>query len=619
MAFDPAFLDALRDALPVAEVVGQRVALKKKGREYLGLCPFHKEKTPSFTVNEEKRFFHCFGCGAHGDVIGFVMRSEGLSFPEAVAKLAGLANLALPERGPAERAAAAHRSDLRETLELACAWFEEQLAGPPGVAARAYLAGRGLTPATQRQFRLGFAPSQRGALRLALNAKGIDDGLQIDAGLLKPADDNRPLRDHFFDRVIFPITDRAGHSVGFGGRALASEAKAKYINSPDGPVFHKGRLLYNLHRARQAAHDTGELIVAEGYMDVIAMAQAGFQAAVAPLGTAITEDQITGLWRLASEPVLCFDGDEAGQRAALRAAERALPLLVPDRSLRFASLPSGEDPDSLLRGFGASALRRVLDQALPLVEVLWQGRAAGRRFDTPERRAALRQDLLREIERIADAGVREAYRSDVLSRYDALFGRARRGSGGGRSSRSQAPGRFLPGVATALRRPPPDLLRQRPEQVLLAMAINHPRLIGEQAEELAAVRLATPQADRLRAELVDHAARVPDLDSAALKCHLCETGFAALVEQVLSAAVYQHEPLARPEAPAAEVGKRFGYWVIRVREGGGRPDRDEAVQRLAEETSDAQLDRVRAERALAEETTAQQRVIERFEPLDPND
>ena len=360
MAFPPEFLDEIRARVPLAGVVGRRVKLAKRGREHSGLCPFHNEKTPSFTVSEDKGFYHCFGCGAHGDALGFVMRMEGLSFPEAVERLAGEAGLRVPQASPEERAAARRRADLYDVVEAAAAWFEERLAGSEGAEARAYLESRGLRRETVTSFRLGYAPDRRGMLRAALNARGLDNAQLAEAGLIKlpEAPQDAPdaasagaPRDYFLNRIIFPITDRRGRAIAFGGRALG-ESRAKYLNSPETPLFHKGRVLYNQARARQAAHDTGELIVCEGYMDVIALGQAGFPAAVAPLGTAITEQQIAVLWRLADEPVLCLDGDQAGRRAGFRAAERALGLLKPGRSLRFAALPEGEDPDSLVRGQG---------------------------------------------------------------------------------------------------------------------------------------------------------------------------------------------------------------------------------------------------------------------------
>ena len=421
--FSAEFLDELRARLPLADIVGRRVKLTKRGREYVGLSPFQKEKTPSFTVVPDKGFFHCFSSGEHGDVITWVMKTEGLSFPEAVEKLAGEAGLALPQRTPEDKARSERRKTLQEALEAAADWFSARLHAKEGAEALAYLKRRGLGEETLRRFRLGYAPDERGALRRAMNAAGFNDELLAEAGLIKRDEAGGNPRDYFFDRAIFPITDRRGGVIAFGGRAMG-DSPAKYLNSPDTPLFHKGQVLYNLDKARRAAHESGEVIAAEGYMDVIALSQAGFAAAVAPLGTALTEDQIAELWRLVPEPILCLDGDLAGQRAAFRAMERALPLLQPGKSLRFALLPQGEDPDSLLRSQGAAALRAVLEAAKPLSEMLWIRETQGKALDTPERRAGLRQSLHRAVGEIQDSGVQEAYRLDVQRRFDEAYGRA---------------------------------------------------------------------------------------------------------------------------------------------------------------------------------------------------
>lgn len=595
MSFDEAFLERLRDALPVSEQVGRRVRLQRRGREFTGLCPFHNEKTPSFTVNDDKRFFHCFGCGAHGDVIGWVMQTEGLSFPEAVERLAELAGLPLPERAPEERAAARRRAGLHEVMEAACAWFQEQLAAGAGAEARRYLEGRGLTAETIARFRLGFAPDRRGLLRQALNARGLDDAQLVEAGLLKRPEEGGELRDYFFGRVIFPITDRQGRVIAFGGRAMAADARAKYLNSPDTPLFEKGRVLYNLHHARQGTHDGAELLVVEGYMDVIALAQAGFPAAVAPLGTAVTEEQIRELWRLAPEPILCLDGDAAGQRAAQRAAERALALLRPGCSLRFATLPAGEDPDSLLRSAGPPAVRALLQAARPLDTLLWEGLLAEHRLDTPERQAALRQAALDLVQRIAEPSVQAAYRSALLDRYFALL-RGRRpgagrpgaagGSGGGRGRRGESRGadrKPLP-----LPRPGAAALRRRPAQILLALAIVHPHLAVARLEELARPELADPELERLRGAVVDALAAAPDLDFDRLQCHLRGQGFSGSLDRLLGPDVYTHEPAARPGAVPLEAEGRFAYWLQRVALGEEEPVFRMAVLRRAGETGEGQ-------------------------------
>ncbi len=617
MAFPPEFLDEIRARMALAGVIGRRVKLAKRGREHVGLCPFHNEKTPSFTVSEDKGFYHCFGCGAHGDVIGFVMRTEGLSFPEAVARLAGEAGLQVPRATPEEQADARRRADLFEALEAATLWFEEQLRGAPGAEARAYLDSRGLSAETIAAFRLGYAPERRGVLRAALNARGIDEGRLLEAGLIKPGEADEAPRDYFFNRIIYPITDRRGRVIAFGGRALG-QSKAKYLNSPETPLFRKGRVLYNLARARQAAHDTGELIVCEGYMDVIALGEAGFPAAVAPLGTALTEEQIAELWRLAEEPVLCLDGDEAGWRAGLRAAERALALLRPGRSLRFAVLPAGEDPDSLVRGQGGQALRAVLAAARPLAELIWLMETQGRRFETPERQAGLLELLDQRIRRIPDAPVRTAYREALARRFEAAFGYGVWGRGAG--SRPAGRGRFAgrwprhkargqgggqaggPSgrpVSPALGvRQGPDQLRVRQAQILLAALVNHPALIAETAEELAAFTLFQGKFASFSRLLVDLVARQPDLDSVDLKCHLRDQGHSGVLDEILSPAVYVHGRFARPEGSLEEARDGVQDILRAYRRRQAASETEEAGRHLSEDMSEETLARLEAKRRL---------------------
>src|SRR5271163_5142751 len=363
MAFPPGFLDELRSRVSLADLVGKRVKLVRRGREHGGLCPFHNEKTPSFYVVEDKGFFHCFGCGAHGDAIGFLMRADNLDFIEAVERLAGEAGIAVPQQTPQERERAQRQKTLLEALAAAANFYEERLWSPSGARGREYLAARGLDEDTMRRFRLGWAGDDRNALRRALTPE-FPLPLLLEAGLLHASDRGGEPYDFFRERVIFPIGDRAGRVIAFGGRTI-SDAQPKYLNSPEHPLFEKGRVLYGLSAARVDAAKEAEaggagIIVTEGYMDVIALHCAGFTIAVAPLGTALTESHLGELWRLAPEPVLCFDGDAAGQRAAARAAVRALPLLAPGHSLRFATLPPGEDPDSLIRASGAPAFAELL-------------------------------------------------------------------------------------------------------------------------------------------------------------------------------------------------------------------------------------------------------------------
>jgi len=548
MAFAPQFLDDIRSRVTLSDVIARRVKLIRRGREHTGLCPFHNEKTPSFTVNDDKGFFHCFGCGAHGDVIGFVMRTEGLSFPEAVERLAGEAGLQVPVASPEER----HRAKARETLhtvnEAACAWFERQLRGPAGRHALDYLKGRGLGDDTIARFRLGFAPDGRDALKAALVKSGVNEALLLEAGLIGRPDDGRATYDRFRGRVMFPIADRAGRVIAFGGRILG-DGQPKYLNSPDTPLFNKGHVLYGLAAAREAIHKAQEAIVVEGYMDVIALHQAGIRTAVAPLGTALTEQQIELLWRMAPEPIMCFDGDAAGQRAAQRAAERALPMLAPGRSLRFALLPPGDDPDSLVRSGGTQAMRDVLGAVRPLVDLVWDMVALGRPSDTPERRALVRKELRDQAARIADRSVQDFYWAEFEARLQAAFGRP--------TAAQRQPGRKRQGGAWS-RQPSPleppgagirsdgnvGVLELRREQALLAGIVNFPLLLGDFGEQVGHISLERSELDKLRQEILKVWA--PDLDTGDLQRHLRSQGFANVLDRILAQDVYEIAPFCRP-------------------------------------------------------------------------
>ena len=612
MAFPQEFLDRIRAMVPIADVVGRKVRLTKRGREHTGLCPFHNEKTPSFTVSEDKGFYHCFGCGAHGDVISFVVEQEGLSFPEAVEKLAGEAGLEVPKASPQERQREERRSSLYDVVEEACRWYEQQLAAKDGQPARDYLAGRGIDRETREAFRLGYAPGGRGALRQAMHARGYKDDQLIAAGLLKQPEDGGSPRDYLFDRVIFPITDRRGYVIAFGGRTMG-EAKAKYLNSPESELFHKGRVLYNLARARRAARDTGELIVAEGYMDVIALAQAGFPAAVAPLGTAITEEQIAELWRLADEPTVCLDGDSAGRRAGYRLIERALPQLKPGFSLRFALLPQGEDPDSLVSAQGPQAFRKVVDAARPLAELLWMKQVEGRPLDTPERRAGLRQGLMDEVKRIEHPDVQQAYKQEMLQRFDQAFGfqrgRGRQGGPGGRAGKGggRGGGRWAPDardrrLSPALGvRQPISQLQHRQEQALIATLVNHPATLLENAEELAEIALVYRDTDLLRRRLLDLAVERQEIDTVEIRGHLRQVPDGTQLDAALSREVYRLWPFADPSASVQDARQGLRHLLGLYRD---RTAKDEAVEegrRLAESMNQESLARVEAKSKAAYE------------------
>lgn len=411
MKIPQSFIDEIKARVRVSEVVGQKVALRRAGREFIGLCPFHKEKSPSFSVNDEKGFFHCFGCGAHGDAIGFLKDSEALSYPEAVERVAGLAGMQMPRFSREEVEREARAEGQQQVVEAVASWFESQMESGEGRLAREYLAQRGIKPETIATFRLGYAPENRDALAQAMRARGITDVQLIEAGVLIKVEDRAPYA-RFRRRLMFPIRDRKSRVVAFGGRTLPNEPNheaPKYLNSPETPLFHKGRMLYNHDLARRAAMDSKRLIVAEGYMDVIALAQAGFVQAVAPLGTAITAEQLQLAWQAVDEPLLCLDGDAAGERAMLRAANLAMPLLMPGKSLRFVRLPAGDDPDSMLKRGEAKRFEDALTLATPLAEVMW-AEAAKQPASTPEAKAALEQKLMQLAEQIKHPTVKQYYR-----------------------------------------------------------------------------------------------------------------------------------------------------------------------------------------------------------------
>jgi len=543
MSFPNRFLDELRTRTSLVDVVGRKVNLQRRGREHTGLCPFHKEKTPSFTVNEEKGFFHCFGCGQHGDIISFVMETENLNFPEAVERLASDAGMEVPRATPEDAQRERQRGGLIEAMEAATLWYQQRLHGPEGKSALDYFIRRGLDRETIAAFRLGYAPQlPRGeASRLVADLKrqGFEEGMLLEAGLLTAPDDGRAPYDFFRGRVMFPIADRRGKVIAFGGRVLG-DGEPKYLNSRDTPLFDKRRTLYNLARARESLRDASEVIVAEGYMDVIALARGGFPAAVAPLGTALTEEQIEALWKLVDEPVLCFDGDNAGQRAAGRAAERALPLLKPGKSIRFAFLPQGEDPDSLLEAQGPVALRTVLDAARPLADVVFELERTAGPVDTPERMAGFKARLRQKAAQIADPIVREQYR--------ALF------------DERTAPAPRRPGLRKRNARGGWEVVETRPrtnlaaaasstlwQRLLLAALINHPSLFDEYGESLIDVSLE-PNLDKLRGELHVIFAANPDLDVQVLHSHLNDSGFADILSHVLDRRVLEHGAFARSDA-----------------------------------------------------------------------
>jgi DNA primase len=532
MRFTPQFLDELRARLPVSEVVGRRVKLRKAGREWKGLSPFNKEKTPSFFVNDQKAMWFDFSSGKNGNIFDFLMLTEGVSFPEAVERLAQQAGVPLPVMTREAQAQEERRKTLHDVCELAAKFFEATLASRAGARGRGYLLDRGINAATQLKFRLGYAAGDQYALKEHLGAQKVPVETMIEAGLVVSGEDIAVPYDRFRDRVIFPISDWRGRVIAFGGRALDKDVSAKYLNSPETPLFHKGATLYNIADARKAAHDGARLVAVEGYIDVIAMVSAGFEAAVAPLGTALTAEQLALMWRMADEPILCFDGDDAGRRAAYRAVDLALPLLKPGKSLKFAALPEGQDPDDLARSGGREAIEDVLGASRPLAHVLWERESEAGPFDTPERCAALEAKIAQITGTIVDETVRRYYKQDFTARLRRMFApqsftanaipQPRRsfaermsdrwGVGGGRFAAGPRRGGHARDDAYVAASP--QLLASplhrghraaipRREALILQAAINHPWLLHDHLEELAAAEFRHTDTQRLKGALID--------------------------------------------------------------------------------------------------------------------
>jgi len=562
MAFPPQFLDEIRTRISVSSVVGRRAKLIRRGREFVCLSPFNNEKTPSFTVNDDKGFYHCFSTGEHGDVFTFLMKTQNLSFPEAVERLAEEAGLEMPRQSAEEVQQADHAARGREAVEAACILYEETLRTPDGRKALEYLKGRGLTDETIKRFRLGYAPNGN-VIKTKFKARGVTEDVMLETRLLSPGKDGRESFDFFRDRVMFPIFDLRGRPVAFGGRVMG-EGEPKYLNSPDTPLFHKGQILYGLALARESAAQKREIIVAEGYMDVIALAQAGFMHAVAPLGTAMTENQLELLWRMAPEPILCFDGDKAGRGAALRAAERALPLLKPGVSLRFAIMPAGKDPDDICRREGSEAMSRLLAEAAPLSDVIWKQVLSEHRDDTPERRAGLEKAVFAKIGVIADETVRMQYMRLFKDRLYEKFRPTSTGGFGGKAgwTKKQGKGGFKGGSGHPPAPLPPaptqrinrdnSAARRTRERILLATVLNHPDLRDHVEERLGGMSFADSRLDSLRQTALMHIAQNPELDFEALRAHLAKLGFAEELETLLNSDIYVHARFARAAASLDE-------------------------------------------------------------------
>jgi DNA primase len=534
VSLSPQFLDELRARTSLSAVVGRTVKLQKAGREWKAPCPFHKEKTPSFYVNDEKSFYHCFGCGVHGDAIRWLTDARGMPFMDAVKELAEAAGMEVPAADPRAQERAERATGLYDVMAAAQIWFEEQLGGLEGAEARAYLEKRGITERTRRRFGFGFAPDGRGKLRTAL--KDFGNAALVEVGLLVAPDDDREPYDRFRGRLMFPIRDRRGRVIAFSARILGP-GEPKYLNSPDTPLFDKGRTLFNIDRAAAASRESKRVIVVEGQMDAIALDQAGIGEAVAPLGTAVTEVQLGLLWRLSPTPIFCFDGDSAGQKAAVRALLRALPHVGPGRSLSFATLPAGQDPDDIIRAEGRQGIDALLEKPEPLVDRLWNHELTAESLSTPEQRAGLRQRLSDHVASIQDPHVREQYRSELIGRFSALTAPPPRppwkprpsGQGGFRGA-----GKFVPNrpVSDQAKGVASGGISPKTARSVLHGLMRFPELVAPHSEAIAALPIADKIAARLRDALLEGAMAHGELDRDRLNTILLEAGVAPLAERL---------------------------------------------------------------------------------------
>jgi DNA primase len=650
MRFTPQFLDELRARLPVSEVVGRRVKLRKAGREWKGLSPFNQEKTPSFFVNDQKAMWFDFSSGKNGNIFDFLMMTEGVSFPEAVERLATQAGVPMPVMTREAQAYEERRKTLNDIVEIAAKFFEATLATRAGARGRGYLLDRGISAATQLKFRLGYAVPDQYALKEHLGAAKISVEDMAEAGLVVTGEDIAVPYDRFRDRVMFPISDWRGRVIAFGGRALEKEVSAKYLNSPETPLFHKGATLYNIAAARKAAHEGARLIAVEGYVDVIAMATAGFEATVAPLGTALTAEQLALMWRMADEPVLCFDGDDAGRRAAYRAIDIALPLLQPGKSLKFASLPDGQDPDDLARSGGRAAIEDVLGAARPLADVLWTRESEAGSFDTPERRAALEARLGEVTAAVGDETVRRYYKQDFSVRLRQMFAPQRyasnedparrrnfgekrfdgqnRRNGRGREPLTNRDWASVTASAELLASPLNRGHRAaipRREALILQAAINHPWLLHDHLEELAEAEFRHADTQKLKGALIDvfahhfaddfrgesEGARTEE--ATALEAELTRRGFSDLLSRIGRSITTRSVWGAQAGAAAADVLQTWKQLVALHRQWHSltRELRD-AETALGEDTTEASYARLRDIKARLSSLDGTEALIEGF-------
>lgn len=597
-------MQELRDRLNLSEVIGRRVKLARAGREFKACCPFHHEKSPSFYINDDKQFYHCFGCGAHGDVVGFTMRHDNLSFIEAVEALAAQAGMQVPKASPQEVERSKREKDLYAMLEDVTAWFEAALRDPANAEALRYLKERGMAEDLMSAFRIGYSPADGSALPRFLKQQGYTEAQMIEAGIVRTSKRDGQAFSFFRDRIMFPVADKRGRVVAFGGRVLPEHLRPiapgeskppKYINSSETPLFHKGRMLYGEAQARQAAADGLPLVVVEGYVDVMAAFSAGYRGAVAPLGTALTEDQIMVLWKMIpgeqKVPVLCFDGDDAGRRAAARACANILPLLKPGHSVRLAFLPDGQDPDSLIKGQGKKAFDAIMDAAMPLVDFLWLHHTAGKTFTTPEERAGLSETLEAEALQIADRTVQHYYRDAFRAKLREAFSGFR--AGGFNILKNKKGGAKAAAGGIILRRPTFSNERMS-VLILLASVLNHPGLFGWVEDSLGQLDIPDSALSSLRQGIIQALIEDPDLDSAALRTYLEGAGHGETLEIVLSDAVYTHAGFVKPNSELEIVQKGWHDTLSFMSRKSVWKELKAAGQALAAEFSDENEQRIMA-------------------------
>lgn len=584
------FIEELKNRLTLSSIIGRQVRLERSGHDFKALCPFHKEKTPSFQISDQKGFYYCFGCGSSGDAITFLMRTSNLSFFEALEQLAAEAGMEVPKPSPEQRKIVDNQKRLYELLEKAAAWFEKQLYSSQGQKALEYLKNRGISEATIANFRIGYALLDSHALPQFLTKAGFTQTEIIEAGLMKHREGRSDAYGFFRDRIMFPITDRTGRVIAFSGRILEGDGP-KYINSPESSIFHKGHLLYGLSRARQAVADGNQVIVVEGQVDAITMITAGFGATLAPLGTALTEEQIQLLWKLIpteqKTPILCFDGDMAGQKAAARAILRTLPLLQPNHSLHIAFMPQGEDPDSYLRKHGAEAMQAVIDSARPLIDVLWEINTSSRRSNTPEEKAGIQKLLEEQINTIKDASVRTFYANEIKNRIYTHFGRGSSFKAGAFRKSDRKP-------ISSLQRNRPLDGQQQQQQLLLATLMNHPSLFVEVGELIGGASFEKGTLENVRGHLVSYLEQnsepAPSTDM--ILKHFHSLGLEREISDIIGSKVVELSPFTAPLAEHDEARRGWLHIWSMMQKKNARKELVSASIELAKNPSDLSLSRL---------------------------